>query len=75
MQEFFSAFKGRPVEDLRECPQMAAHATTVMYAFKSYVGSVDDAETLSGLVTKIASSHVPRDITTDDFDVRVLFID
>ncbi|RUS71052.1 hypothetical protein EGW08_021186 [Elysia chlorotica] len=72
MQSYFSAFKSRPVEELRECPQMAAHATTVMYALQAYVSSVDDPPTLAGLVTKIATSHVARGISMDDFEKLAL---
>ncbi|GFR76933.1 globin [Elysia marginata] len=68
MQDSFPLFKDRPVGELRACPQMGAHATSVMYALKSYVGSVDDVETLVALATKIATSHVARGITVGEFD-------
>ncbi|GFO27696.1 globin [Plakobranchus ocellatus] len=70
MQDLFPAFKGRPLDELRTSPALRAHATSVMYAIKSYVGTVDDAETLAGLVTKMATSHVPRGIKAENLEVR-----
>ena len=70
LMSFFPAFKGLSDDELRKSPGLKAHATSVMYAIKSYVGTVDDAETLAGLVTKMATSHVPRGITVQDLEVR-----
>ncbi|GFR76937.1 globin [Elysia marginata] len=73
---FFPAFKGLSDEEMRRSPGLRAHATSVMYGIKSYVGTVDDAETLAGLVTKTATSHVPRGVTVKDVEnLAVVFLD
>ncbi|RUS71051.1 hypothetical protein EGW08_021185 [Elysia chlorotica] len=76
MLKYFPAFKGLSEDELGDSPLLKAHATSVMYAIKSYVGTIDDAETLAGLVTKMANSHVPRGIKTKDLEnLAVVFLD
>lgn len=73
---FFPSFKELSEDEMRSSPQLKAHGTSVMYAIKSYVDTVDDAETLGGLVTKTSISHVPRGVTTKDLeDLSVVFLD
>lgn len=71
LQDRFELFKGKPLPELRTNPQMRAHAMTVFYVLTSYVENLDDAETLVGLVQKVAVSHIKRDITVRDFEVTV----
>ncbi|GFR76930.1 globin [Elysia marginata] len=68
MQDFFPKLKGRPLEKLKQCPVMMSHATTVMYALKAYVEHVDDTQALAALVTRVAKSHLDRNIFTQDMD-------
>ena len=67
--KYFPAFQGLSDDELRRSPGLKAHATSVMYGIKSYVGTIDDPETLAGLVTKMATSHVPRGVTVKDLEV------
>ncbi|CAG5134023.1 unnamed protein product [Candidula unifasciata] len=73
--DYFPVFKGKPLSELRKSPKLRAHATSVFYTITSYVESVDDPETLVGLVQKIAESHVGRGITLREFEnLKVVFL-
>ncbi|KAK3753445.1 hypothetical protein RRG08_056337 [Elysia crispata] len=73
--KYFPAFQGLSDDELRRSPGLKAHATSVMYGIKSYVGTIDDPETLAGLVTKMATSHVPRGVTVKDLEnLAVVFL-
>ncbi|KAK0062358.1 globin [Biomphalaria pfeifferi] len=75
MQNYFSLFKGKSIEELRTSAKLKAHATSVMYALTSYVENVEDSENLVGLVQKIAVSHIGRGITVEDFEkLKTVFL-
>ncbi|BFZ08546.1 hypothetical protein BsWGS_11585 [Bradybaena similaris] len=73
--DYFPVFKGKPVSELRKSPKLRAHATSVFYTITSYVETVDDSETLVGLVQKIAESHIGRGITVKEFEnLKTVFL-
>uniref|UniRef100_A0A0B6ZNH9 Globin n=1 Tax=Arion vulgaris TaxID=1028688 RepID=A0A0B6ZNH9_9EUPU len=75
MQDQFEPFKGKSLSELRTSPKMKAHATSVFYVITSYVETVDDPETLVGLVQKIAVTHVDRGINVKEFEnLRIVFL-
>lgn len=61
-QDFFTDFKGLPIEEVKEHKKLRAHALSVMYALKSFIDNLDDEETLDALVRKNAKNHAERGI-------------
>lgn len=62
-REYFPWCKDLTDDQLRKLPKMKAHALNVMYAIGAYVDVMDDAESLVGLVGRMAETHVPRGVT------------
>lgn len=61
-QDYFHDFKGLSIDEVRTHKKLRAHALSVMYAFKSFIDSLDDLDTLIELVQKNARSHAPRGV-------------
>ncbi|PVD24613.1 hypothetical protein C0Q70_15097 [Pomacea canaliculata] len=66
-QNFFPDFRGRALEELRECPSLQQHGLRVMGALTSIVDSIDDAGVLVGVLHRTVDSHLTRGVRAAQF--------
>lgn len=71
-QNFFPDFRGRALEELRECPSLQQHGLRVMGALTSIVDSIDDAGVLVGVLHRTVDSHLTRGVRAAQFAVTAL---
>ncbi|XP_060521326.1 globin-2 A chain-like isoform X1 [Cylas formicarius] len=55
-------FRDIPWEDLPSCNRFKAHCVTLMYAFSSIIGNIEQPHLLRALLVKQAVAHVPRKV-------------